>query len=118
MKSRFTPAPTGFLSPLALGFPHTEGAETSRTTPEQVIPKERGSTAVETLPNSTPSSDVSLPGPTSVTGWRLRQLLLIPHPEAVTTPQSPRESVLSPSTSNVPFSSATSLQTGMGGFSS
>ncbi len=116
MESRLTPSPTPLLSPL-LGFPSsqtlTEGVET--TTQEQVIPEARGTKAAETLANSTPAEVASVP-PTSVAEWRLRQSRLLPHPEALTAPQSPPESVLS-STSDFPLSSATSLRTRMGTFS-
>ena len=89
------------------------------TAQEEVIPSARGTTtaAVETWPNSTHPDVVSLPAPTSVAEWRLHQSRLSPHPEALTMPQSPPESVLS-SMSDFPLSSATSLQTGMGRFSS
>ncbi|KAI9453197.1 hypothetical protein BJY52DRAFT_1189751 [Lactarius psammicola] len=116
MESRLAPSSTTLLSPL-LGFPSsqtlTEGVET--TTKERVSPKVRVTGAVETLLNSTPAEVVSVL-PTSVTEWRLRQSQLPPHPEAVTIPQSPPESMLS-GTSDFPLSSATSLQTGMGRFS-
>ncbi|KAH8989386.1 hypothetical protein EDB86DRAFT_3081124 [Lactarius hatsudake] len=116
-ESRLTPSPTGLLSPL-LGLPSsqtlTEGVET--TTQEQAIQEAGGTKAVETLPDSTPANVVSVP-PTSVAEWRFRQsLLLPPHPEPLTIPQSPPESVLS-GTSDFPLSSATSLQTGIGVFS-
>ncbi|KAN0139934.1 Rho GTPase activation protein [Lactarius tabidus] len=58
------------------------------------------------LANS-PPEDVSVP-PTSVTEWRLRQLQLPLQSEAVTTPQSPPESVLS-SLSDLALSSVMSL---------
>ncbi|KAH9024574.1 hypothetical protein EDB85DRAFT_2181507 [Lactarius pseudohatsudake] len=116
-ESRLTPSPTGLLSPL-LGLPSsqtlTEGVET--TAQEQAIQEAGGTKAMETLPDSTPAKVVSVP-PTSVAEWRLRQsLLLPPHPEPMTIPQSPPESVLS-GTSDFPLSSATSLQTGIGVFS-
>ncbi len=115
MESHLTPSPTPLLSPL-LGLPSsqtlTEGVE---TTPQEqvpvVIPEASGTKAVETLANSTPAEVVSVP-PTSVAEWRLRQSRLSPHPEAVTIPQSPPESVLS-TTSDFPLSSATSLRTGI-----
>ncbi|KAH9175092.1 hypothetical protein EDB89DRAFT_2138609 [Lactarius sanguifluus] len=116
-ESRLTPSPTGLLSPL-LGLPSsqtlTERVET--TTQEQAIQETGGTKAVETLPDSTPAKVVSAPS-TTVAEWRLRQsLLLLSHPEPLTIPQSPPESVLS-YTSDFPLSSATSLQTGMGAFS-
>ncbi|KAH9165429.1 hypothetical protein EDB89DRAFT_302679 [Lactarius sanguifluus] len=116
-ESRLTPSPTGLLSPL-LGLPSsqmlTEGVET--TTQEQALQEAGGTKAVETLPDSTPAKVVSVPS-TTVAEWRLRQSLLLPsHPEPLTIPQSPPESVLS-YTSDFPLSSATSLQTGMGAFS-
>ncbi|KAI9456987.1 hypothetical protein BJY52DRAFT_527106 [Lactarius psammicola] len=111
MESRLTP-PTALLSPL-LGFPSsqtlTEGVET--TTQGQVIAETRGTNAVETLPDSTPP-EVASAGSISVAEWRLHQSRLSPHPEAVTIPQSPPESVLS-GTSEFPLSSATSLQTAL-----
>jgi len=116
VESRLTLPPTTLLSPL-LGLSSsktlTEGVEA--TTQEQAIPK-AGTTAVETLPNSTPQEVVSLPAPTSVSEWRLHQSRLPSHPEALTTPHSPPESVPS-SMSDFPLSSATSLQTGMRGLS-
>ncbi|KAI9456988.1 hypothetical protein BJY52DRAFT_1187604 [Lactarius psammicola] len=112
MESRLTPLSTPLLSPL-LGLPSSqtlaEGAET--TTQEQVIPEVRGTNVVETLPDSTSPEVVSV-APTSVTEWRLRQSQLRPHPEPLTIPQSPPESVLS-GTSEFPLSSATSLQTAL-----
>ena len=117
VESRLTPPPIALLSPL-LGLSSsktlTEGVES--TTKEQVIPKARGTKAMETWPNSTPPDVVTLPAPTTVAEWRLHQSRLLPHSEAVTMPQSPSESVLS-SISDFPLSSATSLQTRMGGFS-
>jgi hypothetical protein len=97
---------TGLLSPKTL----TDGVEMSMQ--EQVIPKVRG---VETLGNSEPAKVVAVPL-TSVTEWRLQQSQLSPQPEGLTIPQNPPESMLS-STSDVPFSSATSLQTRPWGFS-
>ncbi|KAH8989391.1 hypothetical protein EDB86DRAFT_1914472 [Lactarius hatsudake] len=117
--TRLTPSPTPLLSPL-LGFPTsqtlTERVET--TTQEQVISKARSTKALETLgtQNSTSTKAVLSVPPTSVTEWWLRQSQLPPHPEAVTTPRSPPESVLS-STSEFPLSSATSLRSRIGGFS-
>jgi hypothetical protein len=115
MESRLTlaPSPNSLLSPL-LGFPSsrtlTEGV---KTTTQGFIPEVRDSEAVETLPNSTLAEVVSVP-PTSVAERRLPQSRLPPHhPEAVTIPQSPPESVLS-STSDFARSSVTSLQTRMG----
>ncbi|KAI9456965.1 hypothetical protein BJY52DRAFT_1416929 [Lactarius psammicola] len=116
MESRLTPSLTPLLSPLQ-GPPSlkilTEGVET--TTREQVIPEARGTQAVETLANSTPAEVVSVPL-TSVAEWRLRQSRLPLHPEAVTIPQSPPESVLS-LTSDFSLSSVTSTHTGVGRFS-
>ena len=54
----------------------------------------------------------------SVAEWRSHQSRRPPHPDAATMPPSPPRSVLSSSMSDFPFSSATSLQTRMGGFSS
>ena len=112
-ESRLTPPPIDLLSPL-LGLSSSktlaEGVET--TTQEQLIPEARGTEAIMTLPNSTPPDVVPLPAPTSVAEWRLHQSRLPPDPEALTTPQSPPESLLS-SMSNVPLSSAMSLQTRM-----
>ncbi|KAI9456984.1 hypothetical protein BJY52DRAFT_526951 [Lactarius psammicola] len=117
MESHLPPSPTALLSPL-LGLTSSktpmEGGDT--TTQEQVIPEVRVTKAVEALPNSTPVEVVSVL-PTSVAEWRLHQSRLPPHPEAVTTPQSPPVSVLS-STSEFPLSSATSLQTAVRHFSS
>ena len=114
--SRRTPSPSGSLSPL-LGLPSsktlTEGVETS--TQEQIIPEVRGSKAVEISANSNPAEDLSNPL-SPVAEWRLHQSRQPPHPAALTIPQSPPESVLS-SMSDVPLSSATSLQTGIGRFS-
>ncbi len=117
MESRLTPSSTPLLSPL-LGFSPSkivvEGVGT--TTQEQVISEAGGTEAMVTLPNSTPAEVVSVL-PTSVAEWRLRVPQLRPptHPEVLTIPQSPPESVLS-STSDFPLSSATSLQTAMGPF--
>ncbi|KAH9049278.1 hypothetical protein EDB83DRAFT_2522820 [Lactarius deliciosus] len=116
-ESRLTPSPIGLLSPL-LGLPSsqtlTEGVETS--TQEQAVQEAGGTKVVDTLPDSTPAKVVSVPS-TAVAEWRLRHsLLLPPHPEPPTTPQSPPESILS-GTSEFPLSSATSLQTGIGLFS-
>lgn len=116
MDSHRTPSPTEFPSPLP-GLPSskslTEGGEPS--TQEQVLPKVRGPETVERLANSKPAEVVSIPS-SSVSEWRLHQWRLPPHPAAPTTPQSPHESVLS-SMSDFSLSSATSLQTGMGGLS-
>ncbi|KAF8265573.1 hypothetical protein EI94DRAFT_1804224 [Lactarius quietus] len=117
VESRLTPSPHALLSPL-LGLSSNtlkEGVEMN--TQEQVISEERGANAVESSPNSTPPDDLSPPVLTSasVAEWRLRQSLLPSHPEAMTTPQSPPESVLS-GASEIPISSGTSLQTGMGRF--
>ncbi|KAF8269710.1 hypothetical protein EI94DRAFT_1724495 [Lactarius quietus] len=114
--SRLTPSPSGLLSPL-VGLPSSqtlmEGVETA--TQAEVIPEVRGPKAAETLASDASVEVVSAP-PTSVTEWRLRQSRLPPQLEALAIPQSPPESVLS-NISDFPLSSATSLQTGMGGFS-
>jgi hypothetical protein len=119
MESRLTQSPIALLSPL-LGLPSSKTLmEVETTAREQVIPEVRDTEAVETLTNSIPARILSVP-PTSVAEWRLRvpqSRLVPPHPEAMTIPQSPSESVLS-STSSFPLSSATSLQTRMGPFSS
>ena len=115
--SRPTPPPITLLSPLVgLSSSKTlaEGVETA--THEQVVPKARARTAVETLPNSTPPDAEYIPAPTSVVEWRLQQSRFTPDPEAGTMPQSPPSSVLS-SASDFPLSSATSLQTRTWGFS-
>ena len=108
MDIRLTSPPTSSLSPL-LGLPSsrmpTEGWET--TTLGLVMPEVRDAQVVKTL------EAVDVP-PTSTAEWRSRPL---PQPEAVTTLQSPTETVQS-STSYIPASSATSLQTRMGRFSS
>ncbi|KAI9456970.1 Rho GTPase activation protein [Lactarius psammicola] len=114
MESHLAPSLTPLLSPLQ-GLPSsqslpeglTEGVETTRQ--EQVIPEARSTQAVETLINSTLAEGVSVPL-TSVARWRLHQSRLPPHSEAVTTPQSPPESVLS-IMSDFPLSSATSSHT-------
>lgn len=115
-ESRLTPSPTPLLSPL-LGLQSsntlTEGVET--TTQGELISEARGK-AVETLANSTLAEVVSVPL-TAVAEWRSRQSRLPPQSDALTIPQSPPESVLS-SMSDFPLSSATSLQTRMGPFSS
>lgn len=77
------------------------------TTLGPVMPEVRDAQVVKTL------EAVAVP-PTSTAEWRSRPL---PQPEAVTTLQSPTETVQS-STSYIPASSATSLQTRMGRFSS
>jgi len=120
-ESRLRPSPTALLSPL-LGLSAsktlTEGVE--MTAQEQVIPEVRDTKAVKTLANSTPAEAVTGFPLTSVAEWRLQvpqsRLVVSPHPEAMTVPQSPSESVLS-SASDFPLSSATSLQTRMGPFS-
>jgi len=108
MESRLRPSPTALLSPLlglSLSKTLTEGVE--MTAQEQVIP-------------STPAEAVTCVPLTSVAEWRLQvpqsRLVVSRHPEAMTVPQSPSESVLS-GTSDFPLSSATSLQTRMGRFS-
>ena len=112
-----TPSPPGLSSPLlGLASPTTLTEKVETSTQEQVAPEVRGSKAVETLAISNPAEVVSDPL-SSVTEWRLHQSRLPQHPAALTRPQSPPESVLS-SMSDFPLSSATSLQTGMGGFSS
>jgi hypothetical protein len=112
--SRLTSSPTGFLSPL-LGLPSsktlTEGEET--TPQEELISKVRGAKAMETMERSLVEVSAQ---PTSVAGWRLRQMRHAPQPEALAIPQSPPDSVVS-DTSYFPPSSATSLQTGMWRFS-
>ncbi|KAH9175094.1 hypothetical protein EDB89DRAFT_2227617 [Lactarius sanguifluus] len=90
----------------------TEGAE--MTTQERVVPQARGTETMETLPNSTPPGAMPVPS-TNVAEW-LRQLRVPPHPEPLTIPQSPPETVLY-STSDFSHSSATSLRTAMGPFS-
>ncbi|KAH9032140.1 hypothetical protein EDB85DRAFT_1890802 [Lactarius pseudohatsudake] len=111
VESHLTPLPTPLLSPL-LGFPSSQQTLTETTMQEPVTPEARGTKAVEGLANSPPAEVVSIP-PTSVAEWRLR---LPPHPEPLTIPQGPPESM--PCTaSDVPISSATSLQTRMGRFS-
>ena len=115
--SHLIPSPIDLLNPLLGLFSSktlTEGVE--KTTQEQLIPETRGTEAITTLPNSTPPNDVPLLAPTSVAEWRLHQSRLPPDPEALLRPQSPPTSILS-STSDFPLSSATSLQTGIGGFS-
>ncbi|KAI9448583.1 hypothetical protein H4582DRAFT_100109 [Lactarius indigo] len=95
MGTRLTPSPTPLLGPL-LGLPNPQSlAEGVETTAQEVV---------------------SVPPPTSVAAWRLRQSQLPPQPDVVTMPRSPPESVLS-STSEFPLSSATSLRTRIGGFS-
>ena len=87
------------------------------TTQDELTPQAKGSRAVQTLADSTTLAEVVSVPLTSVDEWRLRQSQLPPQPDALTIPQSPPESVLS-SMSDFPLSSATSLQTGMGPFSS
>jgi hypothetical protein len=116
LESCLTASPTPSNSPL-LGHASSptlkEGMET--TTQEQVIPDARENETAETLSNSIQA----VPGvsaqvaPSSVAEWRLQVSSQLPQPEALTVPQSPTESVLS-STSDIPLSSATSLQTSMG----
>jgi len=102
LESRLTPSLPTLPSPiLGLPLPNTlvEGVETASQ--EQV----RGSEAADTLGDSAPPEDVAI-SPTSVTEWRSR-LSPLP-PEAVTTLQSPPESVSS-STTDSPLSSIMSL---------
>jgi hypothetical protein len=84
-----------------------EGVDTNSH--EQVMPEVRGMAVVEpeAFVNSPPPEVVSV-SRTSVTEWRLRQSQLHPQPEAVTTPQSPTESVIS-SLSDLALSSVMSL---------
>ncbi|KAH8989365.1 hypothetical protein EDB86DRAFT_3245232, partial [Lactarius hatsudake] len=106
VESHLTPSPTPLLSPL-LGFPSSQQTLTEMTMQEPVTPEVRGTKAVEGLANSPPAEVVAA----SVAEWRLR--LLPPHPEPLTIPQGPPESM--PCTaSDVPISSATSLQTRVG----
>jgi hypothetical protein len=105
LESSLTLSPTTLTgSLLGLPSPNTlvEGAETNLH--EQVTPGVRHMAAVElgAFVNRPPPEVVSL-SRTSVTEWRLRQSQLPPQPEAVTTPHSPPESVLS-STSDLPLS--------------
>ncbi|KAN0140303.1 hypothetical protein V8E53_002199 [Lactarius tabidus] len=105
LESSLTLSPTTLTgSLLGLPPPNTlvEGAETNLH--EQVTPGVRHIAAVElgAFVNRPPPEVVSL-SRTSVTEWRLRQSQLPPQPEAVTTPHSPPESVLS-STSDLPLS--------------
>jgi hypothetical protein len=108
-ESSLTPPPTTLPGPL-LGHPSSntlvEGVETNSQ--EQGTHEVRGTGAVEpeALANS-PLEGVPVP-PTSVTEWRLRQSQLPSQPEAVTTPQSPPESVIS-SSSDLALSSVMSL---------
>ncbi|KAN0140294.1 hypothetical protein V8E53_002190 [Lactarius tabidus] len=108
-ESSLTLPPTTLPSPL-LGPPSSntlvEGVETNSQ--EQGTHEVIGTEAVEpeALANS-PLEDVPVP-PTSVTEWRLRQSQLPSQPEAVTTPQSPPESMLS-SSSDLVLSSVMSL---------
>ncbi|KAN0140285.1 hypothetical protein V8E53_002181 [Lactarius tabidus] len=110
LDSSLTPSPTTFPGPL-LGLPSSntlmEGVDTNSH--EQVMPEVRGMAVVEpeAFVNSPPPEVVSV-SRTSVTEWRLRQSQLHPQPEAVTTPQSPTESVIS-SLSDLALSSVMSL---------
>jgi hypothetical protein len=107
LASRLAPSQTGPQLGLSSSNILVEGVETNSQ--EQVTHEVRGTEAMEpeALANRPPPEVVSLP-PTSVTEWRLRQSQLPSHPEAVTTPQSPPESVLS-CTSDLALSSVTSL---------
>ncbi|KAN0140287.1 hypothetical protein V8E53_002183 [Lactarius tabidus] len=111
-ESSLTPPPTTLPGPL-LGLPSSnslvEGTDTNLLA--QATPGVRGMASVE------PGAFVDRPPPevvsvsrTSVTEWQLRQSQLpsSSQPEAVTTPQSPTESVLS-CTSDLPLSSIMSL---------
>lgn len=117
MEIRLASSPTSYLSPL-LGFPSPRplmgGTET--TTQGQAISEGRD-TEVETLANGIPAEVVpAVPlTRTYVTEWRSRYSRPLPQPEAVTM-QGPPESVSS-SSSGIPPSSATSLQTRLGRFS-
>ena len=112
-----SPPPITLLNPLmGLSSSRTLAERVETTTQEPVVLKARTRTAVEALPNSTPPDAVYIPAPMSVAEWRLHQSRLPPDPEAGTRPQSPPSSVLS-SGSDIPLSSATSLQTRTWGFS-
>jgi hypothetical protein len=113
-----TPRPTTLLSPL-LGLSSSKTlTEVETTVQEHVIPEARATMSVETFLNSTPSDVAYLPAPRSVDAWWSHQSQppAHPHPETRMMPQSPSVSTLS-SMSGFPLSSATSLQTRMGGFS-
>ena len=99
-----------------------EGRFTPQTTllsPLQGFMSSNAHTGVETLENSTPAEGM-FDRQTTVDEWRLQvppsRSQLSTHPEGLTIPQSQPGSVIY-SASDFPRSSATSLQTGMGGFS-
>lgn len=121
-----TPSPTPLLSPLlGLSSSKTLAERVKIATKKELMPQERGPRAVETLADGTLAEVVSVPLTSvaewrmSVAEWRLRQSQLLPQPDGLTIPQTqnPSESALS-SMSDFQHSSATSLQTRMGPFSS
>ena len=116
MESHFTP-PTTLLSPLQ-GFPSsTMPTGLGTTMQEQVIPVGRDTKEVETLANSTPAEIMSVPQ-TFVDDWQFQvpQSRLALYREALTAPRNPPENMVY-STSDLPHSSATSLQTRVEPFS-
>ena len=112
--SHLTPPPTTLLSPLLELSSSKTFTET--TVQEHVIPEARATMSVETFINSTPSDVVYPPTSRSVDARWPPQSQPRANPEPLMMPQSPPVSELS-SMSGFPLSSATSLQTGMGGFS-
>ncbi|KAH9161027.1 hypothetical protein EDB89DRAFT_810156 [Lactarius sanguifluus] len=112
-QSSFSPSQShstveGRLTPLlglSLSQIPKEGVET--TTQEEVIPRERGTQAVEALLNGSPPEAASLP-PTSTAEWWLPHPGIHQYPEAPTMPSSRPESVLS-NTSDISLSAASLL---------
>ena len=111
--SHLTPPPTTLLSPLLELSSSKTFTET--TVQEHVVSEARATMSVEII-NSTPSDVVYPPTSRSVDARWPPQSQPRANPEPLMMPQSPPVSELS-SMSGFPLSSATSLQTGMGGFS-
>ena len=107
LESHLTPSPTALV-----GLPPSnilvEGIETHSQ--EQVATEAKGTEVVEpeALANS-PPPEVGSVLSSSVAEWQLRQSQLSQQLGEVTVPQSPSDSVLSSSTSDLPLSSVMSL---------
>ncbi|KAF8256584.1 hypothetical protein EI94DRAFT_1821835 [Lactarius quietus] len=107
MEGRTTPSST-YLSPLLFSSSNPLTETTDTTTQEHATP-EANLTDTKALPNRT-QPEVGLPPGRSVAEWRLQ--VSQSDPSALTTPQSPSESVVS-GTITSHLSSATSLQSGI-----
>ena len=111
-ESQFTPPPIDLLSPpLGLSSSKDLKERVETITQELPIPEAAGTAAIKTLPSSTPPDVIPLPTATTVAEWQLHQSRLPSPTTALRRPQSP---LASESTSDYPYPSATSSQTGMG----